>query len=397
MNSNEFCVYLKKDFGAKGDGETDDTLSVHNFLNYLAMNGGVGIVEPGVYNSGSYRLNNNNVSFSVIGSSPVDCLFKNLSGGSFFTFNQCSGIRIDGVSIDCQYTKSRAKMHGLIFVSSTNCTVNNCCVYDYLGSGIIAYSNSEEKCRKLIIKNCYTQAKTAYQEWQNASDENKKSKECNGIVLADCEYSKIIGCSAENISLFGIELKNYSTWNFVLNCSAKDCKYGFGMGQQTTDDTGCECNIISGFLAEDCYMGGIIGKAKGNNIKNFVVDFNNVPERLIQNAFRFQLNSSYNSLDNLNVLGISKDRGVVRYESGASNNTVTIVNCKQRAGDYNLIVSEYYDSSQGTTGNYTVLMRSNAARNNIITGASSLVVTGDALSFNKTWYDWDKVEINNYC
>ncbi|EHC2502243.1 hypothetical protein JTX59_003603, partial [Escherichia coli] len=76
MNFNEFCVYLKKDFGAKGDGETDDTLSVHNFLNHLAMNGGIGIVEPGIYNSGSYRLNNNNVSFSVIGNSPVDCLFK---------------------------------------------------------------------------------------------------------------------------------------------------------------------------------------------------------------------------------------------------------------------------------------------------------------------------------
>lgn len=144
-------------------------------------------------------------------------------------------------------------------------------------------------------------------------------------------------------------------------------------------------------------MGGIIGKAKGNNIKNFIVDFNNVPERLIQNAFRFQLNSAYNSLDNLNVSGISKDRGIVRYESGASNNTVIIVNCKQRSGDYNLIVSEYYDSSLGTAGNYTVLMRSNAARSNIITRASDLAVTGDALSFNKTWYDWDKVEVNNSC
>lgn len=109
-----FCVYLKKDFGAKGDGETDDTSSVHDFLNHLAKNGGIGIVEPGVYNSGSYRLNNNNISFSVTGSSPVDCLFKNLSSGSFFTFKRCSGIRIDGISIDCQYTKTRTKMHGLI-------------------------------------------------------------------------------------------------------------------------------------------------------------------------------------------------------------------------------------------------------------------------------------------
>lgn len=40
---------LKANFQAKGDGVTDDTLAIKRFLDYLATNGGTGLVEPGVY------------------------------------------------------------------------------------------------------------------------------------------------------------------------------------------------------------------------------------------------------------------------------------------------------------------------------------------------------------
>ncbi|EKS7814792.1 right-handed parallel beta-helix repeat-containing protein [Edwardsiella piscicida] len=382
-------VFLKKDFGATGNAVDDDTSSVHKFFNYLSTHGGIGVIEAGTYNTSAYKFNHDTKPLSILGEGPTQCLFKNLSHGTFLTFDRCSGVKISGLTLDCQYTKTKVRMHGIALNTCMDSTIDNCHVYDYLGTGIIAYGSNTadgKKCSGIHVRDCLVQAEAAFKDWQNEPPESKKDKECNGVVLSDCENSKISGCRAVDISLFGIELKGHSIWNFVVNCAAKNCRYGFGMGQQTIDDTGCENNIVSDFLAQGCYMGGIVGKAKRNNMANFTVDFTGVPSNLAQNAFRFQLKSVFNSLDNLVVSGAANGIGMIRYESGASNNTAKITNCQPLSDELALVVAEYCDESQKTEGNYTVLLRSHV-------DSPHLTVVGDAASMNKTWYAWDHTEI----
>ncbi|HCU0596787.1 TPA: hypothetical protein OUF36_004784 [Enterobacter hormaechei] len=331
---SDIAISLKNDFGASGNGIDDDTDSVRSFFNYLAINGGFGLVEPSEYNTLPIKIDGNLKSINIIGTGPDKCIFRNLSSSTFLSLVNCFDVNVFGVSIDCQYTKTKpiTKMHGLVLASCIECSIHNCHVYDYFGTGILSYASNgdqNKKCKGLSIIDCVVKAEEAFKDWLSEPTETKKSKECNGVILADCDYSQIKGCRSEYISLFGIELKNNSKWNYVINCSAMNCKYGFGMGQETLDDTGCENNIVNGFMAENCYMGGILGKAKLNTISNFTVDFSDVPLSLIQNAFRFQLKSQFNSLSNLIVTGMLKGKGIIRYESGANNNTTQMTNCKK--------------------------------------------------------------------
>ena len=130
-----------------------------------------------------------------------------------------------------------------------------------------------------------------------------------------------------------------------------------------------------------------------NTISNFTVDFSDVPLSLIQNAFRFQLKSQFNSLSNLIVTGMLKGKGIIRYESGANNNTTQMTNCKKIDGDYDLIIAEYVGKSEGTEGNYTKLVCSNSVTKNQLTGKYNITIRGDAVDQNKAWYELDNIYI----
>lgn len=389
-------VSLKANYGAVGDGVADDTQKVRNFFEYLATNGGTGIIEPGTYLTSAYSRNGSNRPFTVIGGGSNVSILKNKSAGNFLTWTNCNNIHIKGVELDCTYTTfppaGNNYKHGFKFSSCQNCSVEDSSVTDFVGTGFIAMQENTSSARPLNItfKNCVAQASRAFIDWAAAStQELKRKKECIGMMLVDCDYSTIQDCTATDMSLFGIELKNNAKWNKVLHNKAVTCVYGFGMGQQTTGDIGCEHNIVEGFQARKCYMGGLLGKAKYNLMSDFKVDFTGMATNNVRNAFRFQLNSRFNSLDNILISGMPAGKAAILYESGADNNVSIISFCEKNQTDGNVIIAQYNNTSStniDVIDNLTLLYRSDAARN-------KLKVSGSSVSNNKSRYLWDNSDI----
>lgn len=389
-------VSLKADYNAAGDGVTDDTQKIKSFFDDLATNGGVGIIEPGIYLSNPYTRDGNTKPFRVIGGGPNVSIFKNNSTNTFLTWRNCNNIHIKGLELDCQYTALKPsgnnRKHGFVLSSCQNCSIKDATVYDFVGTGFMALKQSATSRQSINItfKNCVAQATQAFMDWKVAATPEEKAKKlCNGIILVDCNDSMIKDCTAIDISLFGIELKNNAKWNKVLHNKAMGCVYGFGMGQQTTGDIGCEHNLVEGFQARGCYMGGVLGKAKRNIISDFEVDFSDMSAADIRNAFRFQLNSRFNSLDNILISGMPAGKAAILYESGADNNISTVSFCEKNSTDGNVIIAQYNNTSStviDTENNFTLLYRSDAARN-------KLKVSGSAVSNNKSRYLWDNSDI----
>lgn len=393
-------VSLKADYNAVGDGRADDSQSIRNFFEHLATNGGTGIIEPGTYLTGAYTRNGNTHPFTVIGGGPNVSILKNKSAGNFLTWINCNNVHIKGVELDCSYTlyppSGEDYKHGFKFSSCQNCSVEDSSVYDFVGTGFIAMQENASSRQPINItfKNCVAQASNALMDWMAASTpELKRKKECNGMMLENCLESMIADCTAIDISLFGVELKNAAKWNKVLHNKAKNCVYGFGMGQQTEEDIGCEHNIVEGFQANGCYIGGILGKAKYNLISDFEVDFSGMVADNVRNAFRFQLSSRFNSLDNILISGMPAGKTAILYETGANNNVSTISFCEKNSANSNILVASYNHTpptptktSTDTVNNYTLLYRSNTARN-------KLKVSGTAVSNNKSRYLWDNSNI----
>lgn len=189
---SDIAISLKNDFGASGNGIDDDTDSVRSFFNYLAINGGFGLVEPSEYNTLPIKIDGNLKSINIIGTGPDKCIFRNLSSSTFLSLVNCFDVNVFGVSIDCQYTKTKpiTKMHGLVLASCIECSIHNCHVYDYFGTGILSYASNgdqNKKCKGLSIIDCVVKAEEAFKDWLSEPTETKKSKECNGVILADCD------------------------------------------------------------------------------------------------------------------------------------------------------------------------------------------------------------------
>lgn len=393
-------VSLKADYHAVGDGVADDTQKVRDFFEFLATNGGTGIIEPGTYLTGAYTRNGDARPFTVIGGGPNVSILKNKSEGNFLTWINCNNIHIKGLELDCSYTlfppAGNNYKHGFKFASCQNCSVEDSSVYDFVGTGFMAMKESASSRQPINItfKNCVAQASKAFTDWKNAdTTELKRKKECNGMMLDNCIESMIADCTALDMSLYGVELKNEAKWNKVLHNRAMNCVYGFGMGQQTEDDTGCEHNIVEGFQANLCYIGGILGKAKYNVISDFSVNFSGMAAASVRNAFRFQLASRFNSLDNILISGMPAGKIAILYETGANNNVSTISFCEKNTGNSNILVASYNHTPPTTTktytdtiNNYTLLYRSNTARN-------KLKVSGTAVGSNKSRYLWDNSNI----
>lgn len=399
-------VSLKADYNAVGDGVANDTQAIRNFFDYLATNGGVGIIEPGTYSSGAYYKNGNARPFTVVGGGPNVSILKNRSASTFLTWLNCNNIHIKGLDLDCNYTTfppaENQYKHGFKFSSCQNCSVENSSAYDFLGTGFIAMQESVSSRQPVNItfKNCVAQATKAFVDWTAADTPAKKAKKlCNGIILVDCIDSMIAECTAIDISLFGIELKNAAKWNKVFHNKGINCVYGFGMGQQTTGDIGCEHNIVEGFQARKCHLGGILGKAKYNIISDFEVDFFDVAPNDVRNAFRFQLNSRFNSLDNILISSMPAGKSAILYETGANNNVSTISFCEKNTTNNTVMVASYNHTPPtpatprtpeivytDTVDNYTVLYLSDALR-------SKLKVSGTAVNSNKSRYLLDNSSI----
>lgn len=172
LAAKEFNV---KDFGAKGDGRSDDTKSVELALNEVGRLGGTLYFPNGIYLIRPVVIQSNDLAITIKGESRAAIIKKitdanaNLPGiityrgkGKFTKSN----LTITDLSIDGNADQSKSywiRKGNKIYVDKmcnginahyvVNIEVNNCSITNIHGSGISVYSSAKLACKGNDIKN----------------------------------------------------------------------------------------------------------------------------------------------------------------------------------------------------------------------------------------------------
>ncbi|BAO49595.1 right handed beta helix region containing protein [Alphaentomopoxvirus acuprea] len=346
-NSNKQIIYrkypitnyylLKLHFNAIGDGNADDTDSFYKFIKILSNNGGTGIIENGNYKIKLLKINCKK-KIIIQGENKYDtCLIKN-TNGNFITVLESDHIEIKNITLKCEYSSKKYKGHGICIVRSNNCVIDNCNVYDYLGSGIIAYTNSTSIYKNIIIKNCYSNSKFAYMEYNNIYDKisNKRHLQCIGIIIADYYYSTIDNCRSEYNNFYGLELKQNGKYNRIINCYARYCAIGIGLGSSD-----CKSNdyasIYNNYI-KNCDIGIVIGKCNFIHISNI----NIIYTTRLQNYNPIKIENGNNSnIENINIILYGKSSSVpLRIIGNANNNCINISNIYNNGVSFKILLDD---------------------------------------------------------
>lgn len=309
-----------KEFGAVGDGVTDDTTAVTNFINAVANGNGIGFISPGNYKISSSVSVNNAKSLILIGAGQDVSIFtgngttstiylSNLDSGFFANFT------INGASED--YTQQGNNV-GLNIQNSDNVILfklkfTNCNNY---GGWIISGTDSIT-CHNCKILNCY-----AYNCF-------------SGLQLQGAENCLMDGCISENNANSGCNFKTPITTSQMSNCTTKNAiNNGCTIGSSFTDEKVTYCTFINlinynvgcGFTTEHCVH------CTWDNIIVYASDTDGTGRGVMING-----DSHDNVISNISIYNARSNDGAIRFSQTAHNNIVVAMAIKGN-GTYSPVV-----------------------------------------------------------
>lgn len=230
---------VKADFGAAGDGSTDDTTKIQAAL--TAAVAGQAVIFP----AGTYIISNTltipTAGVSMVGLGSPTLKAKNSAQfGDMIFANALSDLRIQGLILDVNQANRTtglvAPLNGLALQDCTDCLVKDVTVRNAIGyntayaTGIeLRYSSTGcTRCRVVdcLVENCGTIS----------------TRTCNAFVgVGTCDTFQ--GCTAYNIVGNGFYLDK-SSFSSVVSCIANTVQSGVVITNSgSTDKSG---NVVSG-------------------------------------------------------------------------------------------------------------------------------------------------------
>ena len=351
-----------QDFGAKGDGVTDDSAAFNDFLKFCHNNKIAGYVPEGAYIFNStvgLTGGQNDVStsgiLSIRGSGAKTTILKANGSGSqqIFRFENVKVANVSDMTLDCNNTTvqtasgdSRTALYILnpINLDTGNSVYRNLNIINVGYRAMLNYRNDRGTTTRNIFENIYAKSCTT-----NTSEFIEEQPA--GFILADAAYSEFNNCYAEYFNRFTFEFKQTSLYCTMRNCTAFNCLNAFYLGQSS----GVTANIHRYDTFENCnsiYCGShLIGSGMSFcNISGYHIRRSELAETSIQ----LQGSSQYNNIHLYNTL-ISGTGGLINQPDGMHNNyTIENVGYLSGAdastsinllGSYNMI---FIQNSNGT-------------------------------------------------
>jgi len=298
-----------RQFGAKGDGVTDDTVALQNAFNYIKVNGGNLNIPGGTYLTGSLSLSGSIAGFTISGDGMTATTLKHKDGsGSLISCSSAlTGFTLENFGVDCQYDVfiSPTANHGISIGNVSDTIVQNVIVKNYKNTGILFYVSDAEAHTNCYVLNC------------RVVGGNIQAN--NGILFDSYINSRIDNCSALDINGspgYAFQLKNYTYRSSITNCSANTAKAALAFGQQV-DPIAVQAATCSNIAAFNCQTGIIIGKALHCVLSNCSIDMDNQGENAVQIEYSNEV-----SLDNILVTNIAPNKGAVRFRANSNKNTI---------------------------------------------------------------------------
>ena len=375
-----------KDFGATGDGSTNDTAAIQAAINYVASNGGVLTLPSGTYMSDSLQVTPT-ASFKINGTGTIKKR-TNAANNMLQIQGTTLPISVTGITLDGDFTTHSEGGQGLVGYNISNMIVDNVTVTDVKNSGVIIYTDGTIH-ENNIVRNCTV---------------NGEAHIKNGLLIVDCKNSGIENSSVFNVTEFALELKNSCTNCWIRNCLVDICDLQAIVLGQTTGTGPSHCDISNVTIkASD----GAIELSNGqyNTFNQITCDFTGNPTP-INNGINCGSEVKNCTFTNITMLNLPTAIYAIRFRTNNINNLVKFSSIeKDGSGDafrfdasatLNTVVADRYsiadvlkedlrpyvsDASSGGT-NLLVSLRTTATENNDTpTGSNTgLNAVGDVIN-----------------
>lgn len=251
-------VYNVRDYGATGDGATDDTAAIGNALAAIGTSGGVLYFPPGTYRTSQHIIPDKPITFRGAGAG--SSILKALtSSGYIFTktsTTSVAGITFQGLSFDGQNGTNVALLR-LEYV--TNALIEDCRFVNMTQwavlLGVTFATDSTVRNTDVTIQNCYFEGNTSTYEHLLIFNSSR-------VSVRNCTFN------VTNAASWGIGL--YQVSNLI---DIDDCRfYGSGKGLYYSISTdhvrmrGCSFQTLLGIQGANQSDNGAFGSTHANGI-----------------------------------------------------------------------------------------------------------------------------------
>ena len=251
---NSFVTPEDEQFGAIGDGTTNDTAAIQAFFTYLAANGGIGLLGRKTYKiTTQITLTTPARGFAVYGAGQESVIaLRAASNVSAFGFTTPQDIVLEAFKIDVGYSVTTFGNHGFSFRNADRVTCRSLWVTDYRGSAGLTFVDVDDTNGDCHFINCHADGGGTGQ---------------NGFLHEGMLRSSIQNCTVVNLDpsgspCCGLQIKNKSKDCWIDGGFASGCKSGVALGGDgATFGDGPFRTWVRGVITKDCLDGATIGKS----------------------------------------------------------------------------------------------------------------------------------------
>lgn len=265
-----------KEYGAVGDGVTNDAPAFNTWLDYIASNNKIGYIPNGVYNIASVITYRKNGNIMIIGEDRNNTVIHaNGTSISCFDFRNCNVRFLENFSINCNGFKNQTSGHAINMVDCNqiddfSCYIRNITISNVAYSAIQIYNTSGSTLTynvNIIDVNVYGLGKTY----------NTDNIHPSGIILENCFNAIVQRVECANVRSYPIELKDKCYGCQISNCFIWGCEDGIFLGgdrnaPQIPIAGYVAHSLISNVICRDCDSPLYIGSGLDIVVNNFLCE-----------------------------------------------------------------------------------------------------------------------------
>jgi len=334
MLENVVSAVNVKDYGAKGDGVTDDTTAIQAALDYVATNGGTLYFPAGTYMSDSLQVTPT-ASFKIDG---IGTIKKRTNAAN--NMLQIQGttlpVSVTGITLDGDFSTHAEGGQGLVGYNISNMRVDGVTITDVKNSGVIIFTDGTIY-ENNIIRNCTV---------------NGESNTKNGLLIVDCTNSGIETSSVFDVTEFALELKNSCTYCWIKNSMVNGCDQQAVVLGQTTGTGPSHCDISN--ITIKASDGAIeLSNGQYNTFNQITCDFTGAPGT-INNGINCSSETKNCTFTNISMLNLPTAIYAVRFRTNNVNNFVAFSSIEKNGSGDAFVFDATAESNTVITARYSI-------------------------------------------